>query len=137
MTMSKIVAIDSNIFLYALDTTLTPKGEKALHLILDNDAIFSTQVLSEVVNVCQKRWKFSKEQLIKVVEFLLRNSTLVGFDDTTVLKAHNLTKRYDFQYFDALIVAAALNANCTILYTEDMHHGLVVEGILTILNPFK
>jgi predicted nucleic acid-binding protein len=135
--MSKIIAIDSNIFLYALDTTLTTKGEIALHLILENDAVFSTQVLSEVVNVCHKRWKFSKEQLITVVEFLLRNCSLVGFDDTAVQKAHNLIKRYDFQYFDALIVSAALSTNCTILYTEDMHHGLVVDGVLTIINPFK
>jgi predicted nucleic acid-binding protein len=135
--MSKIIAIDSNIFLYALDTTLTIKGETALHLILENDAIFSTQVLSEVVNVCHKRWKFSKEQLMTVVEFLLRNCSLVGFGDTAVLKAHSLIKRYDFQYFDALIVSAALSANCTILYIEDMHHGLVVEGVLSIINPFK
>lgn len=45
-------------------------------------------------------------------------------------------KEYDFQFFDAIIVAGALAANCTIIYSEDMHHNLLVEERLRILNPF-
>jgi predicted nucleic acid-binding protein len=53
-----------------------------------------------------------------------------------LLLAEKIIVRYDLQLFDAVIVAAALQANCTILYTEDMHHGLVINETLTILNPF-
>jgi predicted nucleic acid-binding protein len=50
--------------------------------------------------------------------------------------AHHLVERYDFQLFDSIIVASALEAECDILYSEDLHHGLIVEDKLTILNPF-
>ncbi len=48
-----------------------------------------------------------------------------------------LIERYDFQFFDAIIVAGALQSNCTVLYSEDMHHELLVEKQLRILNPFR
>jgi predicted nucleic acid-binding protein len=55
----------------------------------------------------------------------------------TLLFAANLVKKYQFQLFDAIIVAVAIEGNCDILYSEDMHHGLVVDKALTIINPFK
>ena len=54
-----------------------------------------------------------------------------------IKRSFDLVKRYDFQMFDALIVASALEANCTVLYSEDMHHDLLVEKQLRILNPFR
>ncbi len=48
----------------------------------------------------------------------------------------SLIKKYDLQLFDAMIVSAALEAGCEILYTEDMHHQLLVEAKLRIINPF-
>jgi predicted nucleic acid-binding protein len=55
----------------------------------------------------------------------------------TLLFAANLVKKYQFQLFDAVIVASAIEGNCDILYSEDMHHGLLVDKNLTIINPFK
>ena len=54
----------------------------------------------------------------------------------TIEKAKELIIKYDFQQFDSLIVASALQANCTILYSEDLHHNLLVENRLQIINPF-
>ena len=50
--------------------------------------------------------------------------------------AHTLIKKYQFQYFDALIVASALDADCNVLYSEDMQHGLFINNSLRIVNPF-
>jgi len=44
---------------------------------------------------------------------------------------------YKFQFYDCLIIATALENNCTILYSEDMQHNQLIEDKLTILNPFK
>ena len=55
---------------------------------------------------------------------------------TTLRAARNLIDRYDFQLFDSIVVASALEANCHILYSEDLQHGLVVEKRLEIINPF-
>ena len=48
----------------------------------------------------------------------------------------NLIVKYDFQVFDGIIIAAALESNCDILYSEDMQDGQVIENTLTIVNPF-
>ena len=45
--------------------------------------------------------------------------------------------RYNFYYWDSLIVASALENNCSILYTEDMQDGQVIEESLKIVNPFS
>ncbi len=47
-----------------------------------------------------------------------------------------LLDRYRFSYFDSLILTSALAANCQILYSEDLQHGQVIDGRLTIISPF-
>lgn len=61
----------------------------------------------------------------------------MDFDITTQIKALRLKNKYNFQYYDALIVATALENGCTILYSEDMQHNQTIENTLTIVNPFK
>jgi predicted nucleic acid-binding protein len=54
----------------------------------------------------------------------------------TITQALALAQKYKYSYYDSLILAAALSAGCETLATEDMQHGQVVEGLLTIRNPF-
>ena len=56
---------------------------------------------------------------------------------STVRLAQDLVARYDFQLFDGIVIAAALEANCDTLYSEDIHDGLVIEKTLAVVNPFK
>lgn len=51
------------------------------------------------------------------------------------LRASDLRKQQAFSYWDSLIVGAALEAGCAMLYSEDMQHGQSVEGQLSIINP--
>jgi predicted nucleic acid-binding protein len=53
-----------------------------------------------------------------------------------MLKARELVVRYDFQVFDSIVIASALQAGCEILYSEDFQHYFVVENQLTIINPY-
>jgi predicted nucleic acid-binding protein len=55
---------------------------------------------------------------------------------STVKLAQNLIGKYGFQLFDGIVVAAALEANCNILYSEDMQDGQIIENTLKIVNPF-
>ena len=52
-------------------------------------------------------------------------------------RALALAEKYGFKIYDALIVASALAAKCTILYSEDMQDGQVIDKMLTIRNPFR
>jgi predicted nucleic acid-binding protein len=57
-------------------------------------------------------------------------------DKAILIEASELRDRYGFSYWDSLIVACALAGGATIVYSEDMHSGLVVENRLQIVNPF-
>lgn len=63
--------------------------------------------------------------------FLIHTNT-----STTIKSACKIAKRYKFSFYDSLVIAAALETECTILYSEDMQHEQIIEGTLTIRNPF-
>ena len=62
--------------------------------------------------------------------------SIVDFDITTQIKALRLKEKYKFQFYDALIVATALENGCSVLFSEDMQHHQVINDVLTIVNPF-
>ncbi len=49
----------------------------------------------------------------------------------------NIREKYRYSYYDSLVISAALYANCTVLYSEDMQHGQIIENKLKIVNPFE
>jgi predicted nucleic acid-binding protein len=134
MTTSKIF-VDSNIILYLFDVDKT-KRYVAEQLLLKKPLV-SAQVLTEVANVCKRRFKYSKEQILNLWSDLLSDCILTFTDTSTFKLAIELSKKYDFQVYDSLIVASALNSDCKILYSEDMQDLLQVENKLIITNPFR
>ncbi|MGQ0622235.1 MAG: PIN domain-containing protein [Panacagrimonas sp.] len=61
---------------------------------------------------------------------------MVEIDEAQLLRASLLRETASISYWDSLIIAAALHAGCTLLYSEDLQHGQVFEGSLTVVNPF-
>ena len=57
--------------------------------------------------------------------------------ESTLLGAIDIHTGLGFSFWDSLIIKAALETGCDTIYTEDMQHGQVIEGRLTIVNPFK
>jgi predicted nucleic acid-binding protein len=136
ITINGLPAVDTNVLLYSLDEFSTGKQSVARRLLLDKPVI-SSQNLSEFLNVLTKRWKYSKQKAMQATDVLLATCRYVPTERSTVQRAFELVRRYDFQLFDSLVVAAALGAGCTKLYSEDMQHGLMVENQLLILDPFR
>ncbi len=134
MTMNNI-AIDTNILLYSISKNENRKLSIAANLIDENPVIFP-QNLSEFINVLLNRWKYPKENMALIVSEVLSSCLLVNTSVAAYKKAFELIKKYDFQVFDAIIVASALDAGCRILFSEDMQDNLVIEKQLTIINPF-
>ena len=133
--MSKI-AIDTNILLYALDDFYPEKQNIAIHLIADRPT-FCSQTLSEFTNVCLRRWKFPKDKVAKLIKTYLQQCAYVPVTEQVVLRSVEIMQKYDFQLFDSMIIAAALDSGCSILYSEDLHDGQIIENSLKIINPFK
>ena len=130
--------LDSNVWLYAL---LPPIGdrkrERAIALIERSDIVVSPNVINEVSRVLLRKGGISEDELQSVIrEFYLRCS-LVTLDETDLVHASELRKRYTLSFWDSLHVSAALKANASVLFSEDMQDGLIIERRLTIRNPFK
>ena len=96
----------------------------------------STQVINELSNILLKKFKLSTGEVENALLEIDDVTIVLSFDLKTQIKALKLKNRYRFQYYDALIVATALENNCTILYSEDMQHQQLIENRLTIINPF-
>ncbi len=80
--------------------------------------------------------KIPKRQLITETSKLLRHCLIAPIDHSTLDLAKNLIEKYDFQIFDSIVVASAIETNCDTLYSEDMQHNLFVHKKLKIVNPF-
>nr|WP_306298251.1 PIN domain-containing protein [Crenothrix polyspora] len=104
--------------------------------MIQNAPVISTQVINETISVLTKKHKFLLSEAHEISESLLDLCEVVAVDESTLRKAIDLARRYSLSHWDSLIVAAALIANCEILYSEDMQHGQIFDNQLTVVNPF-
>jgi predicted nucleic acid-binding protein len=77
-----------------------------------------------------------KLELMQLCSLWLEKCSVQPVILSTIKLAQDLVGKYDFQVFDGIIVAAALEADCNILYSEDMQNGQIIENMLKIVNPF-
>ena len=125
---------DTNIPLYALDVD-AEKRKKALALLRGNPVI-SAQVVNEFISVATGKMKLARPQINRFARVMMKRCEVVTMDAAMVKEAIALGERYQLSHWDSLIVAAALRANCDMLYSEDMQHGLLIDGRLTVISPF-
>jgi predicted nucleic acid-binding protein len=127
--------IDTNILVY-LASGDAKKAERAETLVADGAAV-SVQVLNELANVCRRKMHLSWEETRSFLSLL---KGLVGVHPLT-LETHEqgltLAERYALSIYDAQIAASALQAECDVLWSEDLQHGMLVDGRLCVLNPFR
>jgi predicted nucleic acid-binding protein len=134
-----MIFLDSNILLYALLAEQSAAKFSISRNIIQNnrpDIIISSQVVIEVAANLLRKGNFSESQIAKFIEDAYEDYLVIDVSQKILLRASELRSRYKLSYFDSIIVAAALNTGSTILYSEDMQNGLIVEGELAIINPF-
>ena len=131
--------IDSNILVYLFDETNLEKYHRARvlvnRLVDDKSGCISYQVVQETLNVITSKLGISHRRAVEFLDETLAPLWQIDPSTELYLSALELRERYGFSFYDSLIVAAALEAGCTRLYTEDMQHGQQIQG-LTIQNPF-
>ena len=125
---------DTNILLYLLSED-NCKADRA-EAIIAVGGVISVQVLNEFSSVAFRKFKMSYAE---IRDTLLTVRALCQIQPVTI-DTHELgldiAERYGFSLYDSMIVSAALQSSCTILYSEDMQQGQIIEGQLTISNPF-
>lgn len=136
--MPAVEFIDTNIWVYAhLRTPNEPRHPLALALVKQlKNAVVSPQVIAEYYSVMLKNRK-DDVWIQSNIQAILGYTQLQALDANVIQRALWIRQRYGFSYWDCQIVAAALEAGCVTLYSEDMQSGQVIDGVLTVLNPFN
>lgn len=132
--MINSIAVDTNVLVYLHDSSDARKRNIAENILAENPKIPS-QVISEYLNVTKRILSLSKTELVSQCAELLKDCEIINVSCETLINSVTLIQKYDFQIFDSIIVAASLEAGCTILYSEDMQHNMVINNLI-ILNPF-
>ncbi len=135
------IFIDTNVLVYAYDNSAGFKHEKARDLLVElwdsGSGVLSIQVLQEFYITVTK--KIPKPLDIDIVADIIKDLLkwdLIINDGETILEAIKLQKRYMYSFWDSMIIEAAVKRGCAVLYSEDLSHGQVIEGV-EIKNPFK
>ena len=133
------VFVDTNIWLYALiQNPADTRHRRAADFVfgLDRPTINSQVIRETCHNLIKKSSRSEQEMRLFLVDWSATCEIIHSHVGQHVL-ASQLREKGAFSFWDSLIVAAALDAGCVILYSEDMQHGQHVEGQLTIVNPFQ
>ena len=129
---------DANILVYCHDLKEPIKHKHAAVLLAQamtrEDLVLSTQVLQEFYNTVVGKKLRTPEQAVMLCRAWAEHEVVNSTPDL-LFRAFALQQRHQISVWDALVVQAALDANCTTLYSEDLHHGMRF-GALEIVNPF-
>jgi predicted nucleic acid-binding protein len=133
--MSKF-AIDTNVLIYLHEIDPGSHKRGIANELIAEEPLISAQVVSEYLNVCNRRLKMTKHDSLNALMGWLPFCNFAPFELIIFSTAVHLLQKYQFQMFDGIVVASALESGCSILYTEDMQHDLLIEKQLRVINPF-
>ena len=133
--MSAKVFFDTNILVYAA----TSSGDRSVRAreALANGGTVSVQVLNEFAQTARRKLSRSWPEIRSTITALrVLCAECLPITEQTHDAALQIAQRYGYGLYDSLILASAIEANCATLLSEDMQDGQVVDGRLTIRNPF-
>lgn len=131
------IFLDTNIIIYAHSDVEPDKQKIAQGIISETATVISTQVLQEAANTLTRKFKHTWKEVSKVLKEAAINNILHANTSDTILSACNIAEKYNYSFYDSLIIAAAMECGCDTLYSEDLHDGQLIENALTIVNPFR
>ena len=125
---------DTNVIIYAFGED--DRRNEIARMLLAQGGLTGVQALNEFVAVARRKLSMSWTDISRALAAVRK---LCPSPVTLTLEIHEkalqIAERYGYHIYDSLTISAALKACCTVLYSEDMHDGQMIEG-LTIRNPF-
>jgi predicted nucleic acid-binding protein len=132
--MSADAFFDTSVLLYLLSPDVR-KAERVETLLGDGGTI-SVQVLNEFAAVARRKAALTWPEVREALGVVRASCATRAVTEETHDRGIDIAERYGFSLYDAMIVAAAQAARCVALYSEDLQHRQVIDGTLTIRNPF-
>jgi predicted nucleic acid-binding protein len=134
--MSDRAFLDTSVLVYALGQH-DERSARAEEL-LEAGGMVSVQVLNELAAVGRRKLAMPWEDVVEALDAIrVLCPSPVPLTIDTHDAALRLAQRYGFHIYDALILAAAIDAECAVVYSEDLQHGQVIDGSVTVRNPFR
>jgi len=126
---------DTNVLIYAVAQD-DPRSAQAEEL-LASGGVLSVQILNEFASVARRKILMSWGDVTEALDaFRVLCPSPLSITIEMHEAALKIAENHGYSIYDALVVAAALEAGCTTLYSEDLHDGQTIDGQLTIRNPF-
>ena len=133
------IFVDTNVFIYAYSDDDMIKHKIAENLLrkdlAENSIVISVQILSEFYSVMAKS-KLSHSEIAYYVKEIAKQTYVKSLTIETIELCLRIKEKCHFSWWDSLVLSSALESNCSILYSEDLQHGQVIENSLKIVNPF-
>lgn len=131
--------IDTNVLVYSVDTRDARKQRVAKSIVMlardSVDFTISAQVLNEFSNVAIRKLGKTRAEVMGFVE-LFKDIRSLSVKTEWTMAALRIMGRYDVQFYDSLMLAAAESAGCDEILTEDLSDGQMY-GSVKAVNPFK
>ena len=134
--------IDSNIWLYRFivntnDANSIKKQQIATSITSQENLLVSTQVINEVCANLIRKAGFDNSQIQTLIKEFAEGCEILPLSIETIQYAAKLRNNYSLSFWDSLIIASAILGKASILYSEDMQNGLIINNTLQIVNPFS
>ena len=129
--------LDSNVLMYLYSTLEKEKRYKSIALFMQYTCITSTQAMNEFCNVCLYKYKIHHDRIAKDVDGIESTCKVEKIDTRVINDALRINARYQYSYYDSLMIASALASNCVYLFSEDMQHQQIIDNRLAIINPYN
>jgi predicted nucleic acid-binding protein len=126
---------DTNVLVYIASGD-PAKADRA-EAVVGNGGAISVQVLDELANVARRKMGLPWPEVHELLALLRALLTVHPVTVETHEIGLALAERYTLSTFDAMIAAAALQADCDTLWTEDLQHGMTLDGRLRVVDPFR
>ncbi|MDR2600813.1 MAG: PIN domain-containing protein [Oscillospiraceae bacterium] len=129
--------LDTNVLVYLYSEDDEQKRNAACEALNNHDCVTSTQVMNELSNVWFRKFNLSAAKIkehLDNIESVCNETHIIN--RATINYALSLKERYEYSYFDSLMLASALESNCQLIFTEDMSNGQIIDNALKIINPF-
>lgn len=125
---------DTSVVLYLLSAD-AQKADRVEALLGDGGAI-SVQVLNEFAAVARRKSTLTWPEVREALSVVRATCVTYSITEETHDRGVDIAERYGFSLHDSMIIAAAQGAGCTTLFSEDLQHRQVIDGALTVRNPF-
>jgi predicted nucleic acid-binding protein len=135
--MTDNIMLDTNLWVYLYSKQSIEKETIVRQILVSNSTnlILSTQILGELYNVFRRKKLINLDQATTILKTMIDSFTIEPIDHPKVSIALEISSQYGYSYWDSLIIATALDCQCSILYSEDMQHNILIRDRLRIINP--